>query len=597
MKIYYLDENILFRVSLEKYFSIVLVDSKQYEISSDKVKSVKFAQTHVLPASGLSWSNFTFNLVPNRDTLLLVQFETTPTSSANDITIMVDNATVATLTLNTPDKIPSNFANYPATSYCVDCYSVMIPRNHVKQGMEIIVSSDTTTGRVKPTIIMDTNLIFKSFPFYLFGANPTNTLTCIPKTPAKDSQDLIFNTWPLSSVEFKEAPGFTWDRLVCPPIENKTEAMVVSSKDDISNNDLDNVIAEIINEYRKTNGELKLNVMYDVPMLPLNSLGSVDLIDRIYVSNKLYISGNFQSRSNYLNGLGFAFGIQSFGAMFKAGKYPYPNGSYNGSSWGFNSQINKFISPYVIPNDDNYDSCLTNPDYLHSNDICFKKDYISNVLNDMYYPDYISGMIQSGVNKMVQYDKTNKKFMSWDATLMKSVEIKPNDTNGGFLYLDDGLPMLVDVDVYTIVMVHNTAANSKCGGACSNIYPIIKSRGNLMRHIDPSDEDQRDLVEEPSLRDLYAFCAESGCDFSLRATYADGSIFLKLLQKGMRDFDNPRGPIHQDYLNPLNPKSVTYFVENIPADKVLTKVELLSTPYGYKKYTANPPVLLSKIIS
>ncbi|MFD2453698.1 hypothetical protein [Ideonella paludis] len=92
----------------------------------------------------------------------------------------------------------------------------------------------------------------------------------------------------------------------------------------------------------------------------------------------------------------------------------------------------------------------------------------------------------------------------------------------------------------------------------------------------------------------YWYCMGSGCDFTLRLTYADQSVRHVLLQGGFRAWFKPTIEPDASTLEASSGNSFKTWVVNVPGDKALQRVELLETPMAWQGWPAQPTVLLSR---
>ncbi|MBS0453594.1 MAG: hypothetical protein JSS14_20040 [Proteobacteria bacterium] len=104
-----------------------------------------------------------------------------------------------------------------------------------------------------------------------------------------------------------------------------------------------------------------------------------------------------------------------------------------------------------------------------------------------------------------------------------------------------------------------------------------------------SATDRAGIVPDTSAAPWY--CRNGGSDYTLRLTYGAGSVRHRLLQGGLRPFNQPRGTPAASAQDPLSADSFRQFAVHVPADKPLVRVELLSTPMAWEGLAASPPVL------
>ena len=180
-------------------------------------------------------------------------------------------------------------------------------------------------------------------------------------------------------------------------------------------------------------------------------------------------------------------------------------------------------------------------------------------------------------------------YKQWDTIDKRWVEASTTTASGGLYGLDRGLPWQRDRPVHAIVV---TISNAGTAGA-TQIYPPLSFTGNLLRGIDPTvAEDRASIVPDTSVNPWY--CRNGGCDFTLRLTYADGSVRHRLLQGGFRPFNQARGTPSAASLDPLDRASFRLFAVQVPGEQGLTRIELLETPMAWEGLPAAPRVLAER---
>jgi hypothetical protein len=90
------------------------------------------------------------------------------------------------------------------------------------------------------------------------------------------------------------------------------------------------------------------------------------------------------------------------------------------------------------------------------------------------------------------------------------------------------------------------------------------------------------------------YCKGTGCDYSLRITYSDGSVIYRALKDGFRNWFTQTAALPAVATDPLNSASFMTWAINVPGDKAISKVEMLDTPSVWLGFPTNPTVLLSR---
>lgn len=182
-------------------------------------------------------------------------------------------------------------------------------------------------------------------------------------------------------------------------------------------------------------------------------------------------------------------------------------------------------------------------------------------------------------------------YSRWDSIDKKRVEYRPlTDIDADMNGFDNGFPQLRNVPVYTVIWTHTLAGSA----GVSQIYPVPAAySGNLRRYVDPTNPNQ--LAEiHPDTGKYFTYCHQTGCDFTLRISFNDGSIQHVLLQQGKRPAGKPSGTTPASYMDPTNSDSFRMSGINISAAKTIRNIELLDTPMAWNGIGKNPKVLASR---
>ena len=98
----------------------------------------------------------------------------------------------------------------------------------------------------------------------------------------------------------------------------------------------------------------------------------------------------------------------------------------------------------------------------------------------------------------------------------------------------------------------------------------------------------------PDTSKYYWYCRNGGCDYTVRVTYANGTIRHVLLQNGFRPFNQARGTPPVSASDPLDSNSFRTWTINVPADFAILRIELLDTPMVWDGMPIVPVVLTSR---
>jgi hypothetical protein len=596
-------------------------DPVQPPVVKTQLAIAKFeaAQTHVLPEAGLAWTlaNTTgkLHLTAQRDALVMVDL-----GSAQPTNPMLEgwfnNVKLGALPLNAPNLLPPTEAGGPA--YASGRYSVKVPAAWVKPGLMLRVAADNynASDYKKPEIGLDIDFDMRILPFYLFGANDSNTQPLsLTGTPDAATFEELYAKWPVArlNVSNHAAKRIDWPTMVIGPVEaNNEPAYVVSNKDQQHGGfEIMGATLGILSAIRDANGESGTNNQYYAPLLMLGADGKYgDPGGGLGGGSRG--TGDYRYAGIFIHEQGHAFGMPHAEEGYKAGNYPYVRGSLAGSAWGYDAGRAMFLAPFLPADASTFSKCLADASRIKdSAGRCVKQDPMQGGSGDQAkgfrytaFSDFNAGVIQryfegeTSVNKdgVREYDArilvdpaSSTGYSQWDSIDKKRVELTPKTTDKGLYGFNMGLPSQRNVAVQTIVISYSLAGTS----GASQIYPPLAYTGNLLRLVDPSVSSQ--LAEiTPNTGAVPWYCHASGCDYTLRVSYRDGTVQHTLLQGGFRTWFSPTGALPADALNPVKGKSFKVWGTNVPARTGIAKIELLDTPMGWKGLPASPTVLLSR---
>ncbi|GAM27450.1 hypothetical protein SAMD00019534_106260 [Acytostelium subglobosum LB1] len=590
------------------------------------IKNLRFAQTHVVAPEGRRWrtpNNDTteLHLVGERETLVLVEFEDViePTyrprlqvwlpNSKNQT--IYDLAT--TIDMNLPIEMPPTESN--GTLFANNTYSVRLPAKYVLPRMQVTFKNNNhnSTTPVNVNVGFSSYAILWNLPFYLFGANEDNSEKFDDVKSEIKNGPFIYQQWPVSRLTIANHPFGKVSLNSIVQHATGSNAKKVTNLNEIVNGDgfglMGNVLG-LISGVFGANGDGGQNKLIWAPLMALNNQGKYDGVGG-------GLGGGKRGTGDVSNGImiheiGHAQGLPHAGESFDKGGFPYLKGSLNGSTWGFNMNTNEFLSIYIPSNSSDYKGC--NSSAVMLNGKCVRQDPMQGGSGAQskgnpftMFADFNAAKIQEFYEGSTEVEKDGahsvsglwtwvpetKSYIQWDSIDLKTVPAVPGNDSNGLYGMDSGTPVLRDVPVYTVIIQYINAVGSNCTN-CNIVYPLVKWTGNLLRHIDPTDPAQIKLIT-PNTGDLAWFCHASGCDFTIRVTYKDGSKYVKLLQRGVRGWFGPKGDALPEYTNPLESSSTMTFVENIPGNQQPSLVELLWTPYGFNSTTpANAKVVVSQ---
>ena len=377
-------------------------------------------------------------------------------------------------------------------------------------------------------------------------------------------------------------------------------------------------VLDVLANMLKANGEASQPVAYYAPLVMLDANGKY-----FNPGGGLGLQGGDVSTGNptytgiYIHEMGHALGLQHAGEAYDIGQFPYLWGNLNGSAWGYDSNKQEFLAPFVASSSKSYGHCATDIFAGHARAIdsmgrCIKQDPMQSGDGDQAsgyafatFSDYSTAVMQrhlegvTNVNSDGTHSYIGGKFSPdasfpsgykrWDTAYAKWINVDTSTQKGGIFGLDQGTPQQTGVAVHAIGI---TISNAGTAGA-TQIYPPIDYVGNLMRTIDPTTAADRALIT-PNTGTYYWFCQSGGCDYTVRMTYVDGTQRYALIQGGFRPFNQPTGTPASTTQDPLNAASQQTWFVNMPGTVAISKIELLSTPQVWSGMPANPQVLAQR---
>lgn len=230
--------------------------------------------------------------------------------------------------------------------------------------------------------------------------------------------------------------------------------------------------------------------------------------------------------------LGHSYGLPHLADWYASRRYPFKKGSEAGGGsvgpyWAYDQLAEKFLTPFSSGTTEKQDPMQSGSGQQEAG------------RQTMFFGAFTAQSITDHFQDRVFYDEASGKYRSYDAASGEYVDVPDEEVD-----VFDGLPALRDVPVYT---VHGTFWLDHPEG--NTIQPILHYRGHLPKPLEVSDQDTLDWLAENPNEVCYW-----GCDYTVRATYEDGT---------QRSF-----AIHLDTKDYMRRWGI-----NIPADKPLTKVE------------------------
>ncbi|KJX96416.1 hypothetical protein TI39_contig630g00010 [Zymoseptoria brevis] len=596
------------------------------------VATMEFAQTHVTGVNGTSWTlgsnTYNLHLVGSRSALAIVRF---PSNMARPqarmmrrqadmaITAPVVEAirggiSLGTVELATPSSLPGSEAD--GAAYATDAWSADLPAAWIVPGTSFVVKATgyDASQTFTPAIGADIDMQLTILPVYLFGANEANTQPLsVTGTPNDAVRRELLAKWPLANLNIKQHPAgyVSWANLVIPP--RKGLAAYVMTKGDQQKGTFDMLYATLpmIQNYMLANGEYGLAGQYFSPLLAIDSAGKYRGQDGGLGGGGPAGAGGFDYTGIFFHEQGHAFDLSHAGDEYNSGTFPYPAGSLEGSAWGYDAGRRQFLSPLVPSTARSFTNCAANH-RLDQAGRCYKQDPMQSGSGDQdpsyrfaELADFNVARIQrwfegvtitssSGQNQI----RGGKIFSSpdgltrWDSIARARVPIPADNTPElGISGINGNLPIQRNVAVHALAF---TISNAGTPGV-TYLYEPLSFVGNLIRLFDPTNAQDLADINISGDGKYRWYCENSGCDYTIRVTYADGSVVHRVVQRAFRPFyTHSAVPPRDTTTNPVDGSSFRSFAMNVPGDQAISKVELLDTPNVSTGMAADPEVLASR---
>lgn len=588
------------------------------ELPAIVVGSLEVAQTHVLAGGEKTWEltdgGHSLHVVGGRELLALVRFAGEAPAGAA-LEAWADGVMLGSVPLEPPEALPPTEDGGPG--YGEGLYSATVAAEWVRQGLSLRVAADgfMASAMLSLPVGVDSDFDMWTLPFYLFGANDANSVPIAEAAkPDEASRTELVAKWPIARVNFAQHPAqrVDWPYLVVGP-RDSGPAMRVTNKDEQKDGfAVMSGVLGVLGALRDANGEGGTNNHYYAPLMMLNA-------QAMYEGPGGGLGGGSRGTGDvsyggiFIHEQGHAFGMPHAADGFADGKYPYAGGSLLGSVWGYDAGRRELLAPFMPPGADHFADCLT--DGAHQVDRegrCVKQDPMQSGSGDQapgykytMFSDFNAAAIQRyfegtttlGDGDVHEYDggvifvdaNSSTGYARWDSLERRRVEVTVETVDNGLYGFDRGLPAQRGVPVHAIVF---TLANVG-DPAASQIYPPLAFTGNLVRQVDPTVAAEREAIV-PDTGDVPWYCHASGCDYTLRVTYADQSVRHVLVRGGFRPWFDPEGTPEPTTEDPADGDSFRVFGVNVPGDKPLKTIELLDTPMGWNGVPDGATVLLSR---
>lgn len=582
----------------------------------------RLAQTHVLPPGGMSWpqpegKTLALHLTGGRAALLLVDVQPAALAGAQ-IEGRNGSSSLGLLALADNSALPPTEAG--GERYSSSARVATLPASWLQPGLElrVVASHANPSAWQAVTVGAETTLALRTLPFYLFGA--TEALAGLAQASAPGAQALgeLFAKWPVAHLDVAAHPAqrVDWPSLVVSPRNGNPAYVMHKAEDQRDGFDPISAVYGAVASLRSANGEANINTQYYGALVQARGDGSFQGAGGGLGGGHIG-AGDTAYAGVFVHEQGHAFGMPHAGESNAAGNgYPYVGGSLAGSAWGYDQVRQRFMSTLVPSTASSFMKCSTHvygatPRQRDAQGRCIRQDPMQSgsgdqAAGDIYtlFSDYNAGVVQKYLEGVASQDANGQ--VSWDggrvhesaasATGLRRwnslarawVAVDPTaDANKGLYGVNGGYPVQRQVPVVTLVLTRSHAGTA---GATQVYPPVGPFSGNLLRSIDPTNAADLAAIK-PNTGTYPWYCHASGCDYTLRVTYADGTLRHVLLQGGFRAWFGLNTAPPASASDPLDSNSFRRFAVNVPAGQPLARVELLDTPLGYLGLPAQPAVL------
>lgn len=574
--------------------------------------SLDVAQTHVIEAQGRAWTPVSgpaqrLTLSGARGALVLARFSQSGVKNPA-LEVWRGRRLVATLDLRSPQSLPPTEKGGP--SYAARTWWIALPGRYVAPGLKLSATAPGFRRSVRSRVAVgaDTTLRLRVLPFYLFGATPRTVEA--PWSSVRDAAPAVKAdlraAWPISRLQMGTHPAsrVVWPNLVVAPRNDGAglpqPAYVVhglqQQRDDYA---AMSSVLTILNGIRAASGEGPTNTQYYAPVLGWDTAADALGLLAGGLGGGGSGVGDEKYAGVFLHEQGHAFGLGHAGAEYDAGGYPYPGGSLQGSSWGYDAAHQTLLSPKVAVG--RQSRCLTGHVLVGDGPGCWKQDPMQGGSGDQAAPhrytmfsDFNAARIQRWLQggptvrnddgsytydggRVFLDDSSPTGFARWNSLSRSWDPVSPTTESQGINGPDGGLAVRRDLPVASVVL---TRSNALSAGA-TKAYPPLEYVGDAVRTFDPTTSAGRAAID-PDGTDLAWYCRGTGCDYTARVTLADGTVKHVVLQGAFRPWWQWTSADKPSSVDPLSPDSQRTWVVNVRTGGAkVTRIELLSTPQAW----------------
>jgi len=567
---------------------------------------VELAQTHVIPPGGRTLQspneaklnkNRKLQLVADRAALLMLQPDV---ADGAVVTLKVraklaDGRTLGPLTMNAPARLPTSDGG--GVAYSSVKYSALLPREWVQIGTTLEVGqTDFSSPRaIALTVTPATTLKHHTVPIYLFGARAAQSVVPDFNLGATSTAGYPIDAeyrekLPVAKLDTRVVGAVTIDQLAVPGRNDDKfcyPAMTVSSWADFRaiDGDTNSRMLRVLRDMRgwTANRDRAFAAGFygfvqtisggrQVAATTGGGLGGIGVaVSGVDTRPEAIYSAVFHHE------MGHAYGLPHADTAAEAGDDPYPQGTKSGSAWGFDSVRQQLLTTREFSGQ----SC----DNRTVDGICYQRTPMSGGEEDRYaqsyrwnaFSDYQAAILQQGFLEKLFPDATfDGGYKRWNRTTGAFEKVTGEDRARA------GTDVLqLDQQVQTVI---GTVSHFNLAPTASTMVVTPAWTGNLPQRVDPTVQADVDriLSDKPGGWNGY-YCVNSGCDYTLVATYADGSVLRHLLPIGYRDWNKPNDATgyKRGAKDATSADNFSTFAVNLPTGRGgLVKLQLFSTPHG-----------------
>ncbi|QDL55539.1 M66 family metalloprotease [Rhodoferax aquaticus] len=557
---------------------------------------IQLAQSHVVPAQGTTWSlanSPRLRVSQGRDALVLVQLNNLR-ATAPVLELRQGSNLVSSRALNPPAQLPPSEGG--DEKFASNMWSVTVPGAEVAEGMSLLVRDGgrELNAPVAVTVAPRTDVTFQLLSFLLFGA-PEDASELKAMTADEKAQGVAGMPYTTSTFVRHPLGAFESSFLVLRP-DGTHAASKITNADGLSGRD--NPLLDMVWTINDATGDETLQrVTYgSVFMKKANG-------ERKYWGGGVSWTGSGGAVGDPGFGLlwhegGHAMSLGHSPADYDGGGYPYLDGSLKGSAWGYDQSKNYFRAPFTAP-DSYYATCQGDKAARggrsfakDSRGRCYRFDPMHSADEQKttkaafpLFSDYNAARMQRWALGRDKVNAGNTGFMQLNSN---GQWVENADASKTYNYAWDGFNNKhADPDMLNREwdFVYTTRSLADTPGA-TEFYPPIRHVGNARKLIDPMVQSELDSINAADKKaSYYKYCRQSGCDFTVRATYEHPvtraqSTAYRVLRGSGRQSDKP-DTWKDDVLVDTSRDSFVWWAIRLPVpagQPKLIRLELLDTP-------------------